>query len=410
MNSARNCCDVVVIGAGPAGSLAAARLCDAGLRVVVVERAHFPRFVIGESLLPRCLDLLDEARMLEPLQGRSYVRKTGAMFIDAGGVHDFDFSEQFGHGRDHAWHVPRDDFDAALAEQASERGAEVRFGCTVRGVELGCPVTIEVEDERGRSLRLSAPLLLDASGQGRVLARQLGLAAPSRYPPRSALFAHVTGHRPPAGSDSGRIWIYRHPAGPWGWVIPLSSECASVGYVGAPAQIDRFGVDAERAFAALIDSDPAARPTLARAELRFAPRRADHFASETRRCHGPGYCLLGNAAGFLDPVFSSGVTIALESATRAAELVVRQLGGGAAVDWEREYDAYLHGGSETFAAFIDAWYDGSLMPVFASAHRHQTYRRQICAALAGYVWDRKNPFTRNPARRISQLAALVAGA
>jgi len=398
--------DVAVIGAGPAGTCAAALLHRAGHSVAVFERQRFPRFVIGESLLPRCNDLLDAAGLLKPVQERGYLVKRGATFLDGERRCDFDFSEQFTPGWDHTWQVPRADFDNVLAEAVQKAGVPIFFEHGVTGARVGSDPRLSVRGPDGADFDVDCRFIVDASGYGRVLPRLLELDAPSDFPPRRSLFAHVTGDRRPAGPEEGRIWIVIHPDGAWIWIIPFSDGRTSVGVVAEPGFYSTWPGAPEEALRAILASSPVTARRLADVELAFEPRVIEGYAVSVKRLFGEGFCLVGNATEFLDPIFSSGVTLALESAHRASGVLDRQL-RGEAVDWQADYADYMGRGIDTFRSYVSGWYDGTLSTIFFAAHPDPEFKRMICSVLAGYVWDDSNPFVREHRRKLPQLARVI---
>ena len=401
--------DVLIIGAGPAGSSAAALLRQQGFRLLVVEKQVFPRFVIGESLLPHSMDLLQEAGLLEAVEARGFMHKCGANFLRGGETCGFDFSDQFTAGWKYTFQVPRADFDQTLADTVAARGVEILYGHGVTAIEFGergATVTIESPDKSTR--RVAARFVLDCSGYGRVLPRLLDLEKPTTFPTREALFTHVTGDQRPAGNDEGKIWVCLHPANAWIWIIPFSNGKTSVGVVATPEFFQGYPGEPDAQLRAILMGDPNVAARLGRMQFVFPPQRISGYACAIKQLHGPHFALAGNATEFLDPIFSSGVTLALASANRAAKVLARHL-RGEAVDWPREYADYVMQGINTFRAYVTAWYDGTLQNIFFAANSNPDIMRQICSVLAGYVWDKSNPYVAQPERALPLLAKIVRG-
>jgi len=400
--------DVIIIGAGPAGAAAAAMLSARGRRVLVVERSHFPRFSIGESLLPQCMSHLDEAGLLETVMAADYQPKNGAAFTRNGEETAIDFRDKSTPGWGTTFQVERADFDQRLIDGARAQGAEVEFGVTVTAFRADDHhPQVDVLDESGRSRTLSARFVLDASGYGRVLARLEALERDARQDSRIALFTHVEAcpTNPSHDRDKILIGVYPADAGIWYWLIPFRDQRASVGVVGETERINAHGETLEARFRALIDAEPRFRQLLEGATSTRPIAELRGYSADVTRLHGPGYALLGNAGEFLDPVFSSGVTIALRSASLAAPLVDRQL-SGATIDWQGEFERPLREGIETFRAFVDAWYDGRLQTIIFHADAPREIKARISAILAGYAWDRSNPYASASRRHLDTLATL----
>ena len=398
-------CDVLVIGAGPAGSSAAALLHKAGYSVAVVEKQKFPRFVIGESLLPRVMDLLTEADLLQAASARGYTVKQGALFLRHEERCDFTFAEQFTPGWDHTWQVPREDFDKTLADAVEGRGVPFAYEHEVIAADFSGAPVVTVADASGRKQTVRSRFVIDASGYGRALPRLLDLDLPSSSPPRKAVFAHLRGDRRKPGPDENRIWIVCLDSGAWVWVIPFSNGLTSFGIVGTPESVARYPENPGECLRAVIASD-ANFERLRHAEFAFEPRTLSGYSCAVKRMHGPGFALVGNATEFLDPVFSSGVTLALESANRAAKTLIRQL-QGETVDWENDYAAYMRRGIEVFRTYVNTWYDGSLPRLFFEVKPAASVKQMICSVLAGYAWDLNNPFVREHERKMAQVARLT---
>lgn len=402
--------DVLIIGAGPAGTVAAALLADAGHRVRIVEKQHFPRFSIGESLLPQCMDYLQRAGLLEAVQAAGFQRKDGAAFAWGERRARFEFADKFSAGWDHTYQVERDRFDQLLADQVRERGVPIQFGTAVTGFRPGAEgVTATLVDEHGGERSWRAHFALDASGFGRVLPRLLGLEKPSGFPPRSALFTHIDDGIDDPAFDRDKILITVHRDDPraWFWLIPFPGGRASLGLVAPDDFLAGLPDDNDAALDAAVAGDAGLSRLLRRARRRFPARRNAGFAAAVTASHGPGYALLGNAADFLDPVFSSGVTIAMHSAVLAAETLDRQLRGHP-VDWQTDFAEPLAVGVETFRQYVNGWYDGRFRTVVFHPDPPADIKAMICSILAGYAWDRDNPYVQQPKRRLAALAELCA--
>ena len=400
--------NVLIIGAGPSGTSAAALIQRSGFNVEVVEKNRFPRFVIGESLLPRSMDLLEEAGLLEMVQKQQYIVKRGAVFLRGSDVCTFKFSEQFTSGWDFTYQVPRDHFDHTLARAVAEMGVKILWEHAVEDVQFADsgPLTT-VSGRNGEKSVIASRFVLDASGYGRVLPRLLDLDQPSDLPVRESLFTHVTGDSRPQGPEEGVIWICMLPDNAWLWIIPFSNGSTSVGVVAEPDFFDRLSGGPDEKLRAAFEMEENAAGRLAKIDFVFPAKQIRGYSISVKRLFGDGYALLGNTTEFLDPVFSSGVTLALESANRCAKVLINQL-KGESVDWQTEYADYLMAGVDTFRTYVNAWYDGRLPTIFFSPQQDPDVRNQICSVLAGYVWDKQNPYVAQHERAISSLAKVVA--
>jgi flavin-dependent dehydrogenase len=400
--------DVLVIGAGPAGAIAAALLARRGHRVLVLEKQQFPRFSIGESLLASSLQFLEEAGMLEAVLAQSFQFKNGAAFVHRERYAEYNFADKICSGPGFTFQVPRAQFDQVLIEEAVRQGAEVRYKVEITAADFSGEPRVHSRDVSGTEERHDARFVLDASGFGRTLPRLLGLERPADFPVRTALFTHVQDHIESGAFDRQKIRVSIHPREHevWYWLIPFSDGRASLGVVGPQEFHRRFaGSESERLWR-IVGEEPALTGLLARAQPAAPVREITGYAANVTRMHGPGFALLGNAAEFLDPVFSSGVTIAMQSASLAAGLLDRQL-KGETVDWAGEFEAPLKYGVETFRAFVQGWYDGTVQSIIFDRRQDPRIRRMICAVLAGYAWDRDNPYTgENAARRLRALATV----
>lgn len=400
--------DVLIIGAGPAGSVAAAMLVQKGYRVLVLEKQLFPRFSVGESLLAQSLGLIEQAGMLEAVQAAGFQYKNGAAFAHNGRYSTFNFAEKSSPGFGYTYQVPRGEFDHLLIKEAARMGAEVRFEVEIIAADFsGERPRITARSKDGSEELHQPRLVLDASGFGRVLPRLLGLESPSPFPTRSALFTQVYDGIPSGAFDRQKIRVTTHPKfrDVWFWLIPFSNGKASIGVVARDEFLQQYPGSNEDRLWALHREDPELSALLANAKPALPVGELRGYAANVSRMWGPGYALLGNAAEFLDPVFSSGVTIAMKSANMAAGLLDRQFRGDT-VDWEAEFATPLKLGVETFRGFVEGWYDGSLQDVIYYPRQDPKIRRMICSVLAGYAWDTSNPYVGRAKQRLHTLAQL----
>lgn len=403
-SSKRTTVDVAIIGAGPAGAVAAALLRKAGRSVLVLERQHFPRFSIGESLLPQSMAYLEEAGMLQAVVEAGFQYKNGAHFVYRDQSSAFDFRDKHSQGWGTTYQVERAVFDDLLIRCAAEQGADVRFGHTVRALQTGDRPVLDVLDEAQNAYRVEARFVFDASGFGRVLPRLLNLEAPTRMPTRAAIFTHVRDGIPAGATDRNKICVATHPQrrDVWFWMIPLAGGRSSVGCVAEASFLEVPEAEREAKLRALIQQEPTLGALIGHAPFLMPVRQIGGYAANVERLHGPGYALLGNAGEFLDPVFSSGVTIALRSAHLAVQTLNRQL-DGEQVDWSGAYDVPLRKGIDTFRAFVERWYTGELQDIIFYPKQRPSIRRMISAVLAGYAWDETNPYVADPVRRLNAL-------
>ncbi|MGF6286559.1 NAD(P)/FAD-dependent oxidoreductase [Pseudomonas silensiensis] len=401
---------VVVIGAGPSGAIAAALLKRKGHDVLMIERQHFPRFSIGESLLSHCLDFVEEAGMLEAVNAAGFQLKNGAAFAWGEHYSAFDFGETFSNGKPTTFQVHRADFDKLLADQAALQGVEVRYGEAIVSVDFTLPKPqLDVLREDGSQYRVEADFVLDASGYGRVLPRLLDLEAPSDFPVRQAVFTHVEDHIDNPTFEREKILITTHPIHRdiWFWTIPFSNGRCSVGVVAAAEHFEGRMENLDECLRGFIAETPSLAGVLNNAVWDTPARTIGGYSANVKTLHGPGFALLGNAAEFLDPVFSSGVTIAMRSASMAAGVLHRQL-QGEHVDWQTEFAVPLKRGVDTFRCYVEGWYAGTFQDVIYHEGGSPDIRRMISSILAGYAWDERNPFVAEPKRRLRMLSELCA--
>lgn len=400
--------DVLVIGAGPAGSIAASMLHKEGLAVRVVEREKFPRFVIGESLLPRCMEVLEDAGLLGIVEAKGFQKKSGAKFLKGEAISDFNFTEQFTNGWTWTWQVPRAEFDLALAEEVQRKGVRLDFETTVTGIEFfedeSSQTTVQRKD--GSTEQIKAKFIVDASGYGRVIPRLFNLNKPSNLDPRKAVFAHLKDPHRMNFEEPNRITVVLYQPGVWVWVIPFSSGITSMGFVGSFEFFDKVEGDLSKQYETLIDGHAYLKARFGGVERIFEPHKLEAWSATTEKFYGKGYVLTGNATEFLDPIFSSGVMFATVSSHLASKILTRKL-KGESVNWEEEYTKVIQKGVDTFRTYVMSWYDGTLEKIFFAKNPDLAIKRQICSVLAGYVWDQNNPFVRDHERALKRLAKFI---
>jgi len=402
--------DVLIIGAGPSGTVAASMVHKSGLKAKIVEKAKFPRFVIGESLLPRCMENIVAAGLLEAVERKEFRKKRGAKFLMADKSCELNFCEQYTDGWEWTWQAPRADFDKTLADEVEAKGIEIAYQTGVTGIEFnGSDSITTVEDKDGNISTIEAKFIIDSSGYGRVIPKLLNLDYPSKFPPKSSIFSHFKEVSWPNEDDNSRtIAISGPPDAPyiWIWVIPFSNGNTSVGFVGDIDFFDKVPGTPSEKLIKLLESSEHIRDMFRGAEMVFEPQMITGYAIGVKQLYGDGFALTGNSAEFLDPIFSSGVTFATESGALAAKLACKQL-KGEEVNWETEYTKYIMEGVDTFRSYVEAWYNGTFQKIIFAPNINAQHKNKICSVLAGYVWDRTNPFVKKHNRILKTLGKVV---
>lgn len=346
--------------------------------------------------------------MMPAVAAAGFQFKNGAAFVRGDEYGDFDFSDKFTPGRDSTFQVQRATFDKVLADEAEKQGVEIRYEVRVTAVDVSADSPrVRARDASGSEYDVEAKFILDASGFGRTLPKLLALETPSAFPVRNALFTHVADHAPDGAFDRNKIQIVVHPQhrDVWYWLIPFPAGRCSLGVVARKEFFDAYPAGPDQRIRTLVGEEPFLTRVLANAVWDTPARELGGYAANVKAMHGKGFALLGNAAEFLDPVFSSGVTIAMRSASMAAAVLDRQL-RGEAVDWTREFELPLRKGVDTFRTYVRAWYDGRFQDIMFAKTQPPDIRRMICSILAGYAWDETNPFVAEPQRRLDMVAQL----
>jgi flavin-dependent dehydrogenase len=384
-------CDVVVAGGGPAGAAAAAWLTREGRRVILFERDQFPRFHIGESLLASVNDVLDAIGAEPVVRQAGFPQKWGATFMtaDGGNQRYADFSVAPGVRAPQTWQVPRATFDELLLRHAASCGADVRERHRVLDVELDTDgVTVSVQGSEGaegaRAVRARA--LIDASGRGSLLSRKFSLRIDEPRLANLALFSHYSGVSRQQGRRSGDIRIVaRYDLG-WFWLIPISAELVSVGVVLPRAAARELqGLEPGRLLDRMIADTPAVASLLANARREWPVRVEKDFSFGSRAYAGDRWVLAGDAGSFLDPVFSTGVAIALESGLEAAQAVADGLRtGDLSARQFRRFERRQRRRYLSFRRFVLGFYTPEFRDLFFNEEPPQRMFRSLVTVFAGY--------------------------
>ena len=399
--------DILIIGAGPSGMVSAGYLQQHNIQIKVVEKQQFPRFVIGESLIPRCMDNFAEAGFLEVIEKHGFQKKFGARFIKDDKVGEFDFSQKFGEGWDWTWQVPRADFDQVLAEEIQSRGVDIAFETEVIAADFSNenPV-ITIQHKDGKQSEIEAKFVIDSSGFGRVLPKLLDLEQTSKLESHSSVFTHIKETNRPQGKEGELITFEVLDTQVWFWYIPFSNGKTSLGFVAPTEWFDQFDKDPKVSFTQMISKLNYYKGRFDNYPFEFIPKNIKHIAKSVKCLYGDKFALTGNSAEFLDPVFSSGVSFATESGLRAAKLALKEL-NGQQPDWQADYADYMKEGIAVFSSYVRDWYNGDLQDIFFHKSPNPEFKRQICAVLAGYVWNRDNPFVKKHERIIGAVAKFI---
>ncbi len=380
--------DAVIIGAGPAGAATAARLAARGRQVVVLEKERFPRFHIGESLLPCSAPLLEELGVTAQMNERFLV-KHAAEFVTSDGSLErrYPFAEGLVDHPGSAWEVERAEFDALLVDAAEKAGAEVRQQTEVKNVEFDAQaVTVTCRGQAGEQ-RLSARVVVDATGQTSLLGGRRGLREMDANLKNVAVFAHYDGAQRRSGDREGDITIVLDPDG-WWWLIPLRGGRTSVGFV-APKRALRGRKPDEAFLLERIESTPVLAERLKGATRVAAVNTVSDYSFTCRRFAGDRFLLVGDAAAFLDPVFSTGVHLGLRGAFAAAEAIDGALERGKFSAREfRDYEKFVDRAVSSYRGFVRGFYTPEFVELLMNPNDWLELRRAVTSLLAGAGIDR----------------------
>lgn len=378
--------DVVVVGGGPSGATTATLIAQQGHRVAIFERDHFPRFHIGESLIPETYWVLERLNMLPKMKGSHFVKKYSVQFVTSKGKlsEPFYFCDHKPHEASQTWQVRRSEFDHLMLENAREHGVEVFEGARVHEIVFdgtrATGVKVTRDDETGIE-DISAKVVVDASGQQSMLIGKLGLREWDPVLKKAALWTYWKGAYRDVGHDEGATIVMQIEGKQgWFWYIPLHDDIVSVGVVASHEYLfrNRGTSDFETIYFEEVAKCPGLTPRLANAERCDIFRAQKEYSYRSRKAAGDGWVLVGDAFGFLDPLYSSGVLLALKSGQVAADAISEGLTNGDTSaaqlgKWEPDYVK----GMDRMRRLVCEFYDGFSFGRFVKKHPH----------LKGFVTD-----------------------
>lgn len=380
--------DVLIIGGGPAGSTAATLLARKGFSVTLLERERFPRFQVGESLLPYNNDLFERLGVTMPMAQGSFTPKYGAGFVTADGAlgYTFRFRENLPEAYHSSFQVKRAEFDELLLRNAAANGVDVREETAVTAVDLDDPKRAIVTTSNGESIE--ARFAVDASGHGAFLGNRIGGKEDVEALKKVAVFAHYKNVPRPEGRDAGNtmIVVLRDA---WFWLIPVSADTMSVGLVVGRDHLRGCGLTPEELLRRTIEGAPYLRERMTDAERVTQVYVRRDFSFMVKRRTGKNFALIGDAAGFLDPIFSTGVFMAMKSADIAADAIEQRLRKGS-MRLLRRYDRSFQSAIDRYFRFIANFYRREFLEVFLQPKTDYGLIPVITGILAGNIFATNN--------------------
>lgn len=391
-------CDILVIGGGPAGSTVAPILAGKGYKVVMLEKAHHPRFHIGESLLPTNLPLFQRMGIADEVKAIG-MEKWGAEFVSP--HHDmpqsFHFADAWDKSMPYAYQVKRDEFDEILIRNASRKGVEVHEGCKAQAIDFlpDNSAMVRAQHDDGREDEWHARFIVDASGRDTFLANRFQIKHRNPKHNSSAVYGHFANARRHEGRAEGNITIFWFDHG-WFWFIPMMNDTTSIGMVTWPYYMRTKGErNLERFFMDGIAMCPALAERLKDATLMTEVEATGNFSYVSESNHGSNYVMLGDAYAFIDPVFSSGVMLAMNSGVIAAEAIdtcLRRPARAAAA--LKRFDRQMKHGPKEFSWFIYRVTNPIMRDFFMYPKNIFRMKEALLSVLAGDIFG-KTPIWRS---------------
>lgn len=381
--------DIIVIGGGPGGSASAALLAQKGYSVLLLERERFPRFQIGESLLPYNNELFKRLGVWDQLKGGSYIPKFGATFVTGDGDvgYSFSFKRNLPEKLAQSFQVKRSEFDHLLLKNAARNGVEVREEVRVVDVDLSQPTVRVKAVEGGETKEFEARFVVDASGYGSVIGSRYGQKADEKSLEKVAFFAHFTGVKPLGEGDESGNTVIVILKNAWFWLIPVSDEITSVGLVVDREHFKTCGLQPEHLLQQTVASAPYVASLMEQARQTTPVFARKDFSYRMKNIVGENYALVGDAAGFIDPIFSTGVFIAMKSAEIAADAVEARLRTGT-MRALRAYERRLQSAMSKYFGFISHFYRREFLEVFLQPQKRFGLIKVVVGVLAGNVFER----------------------
>ncbi|MFO0935832.1 MAG: NAD(P)/FAD-dependent oxidoreductase [Gemmataceae bacterium] len=358
--------DVIVIGGGPSGSTSSTLIAQKGYRVELFERDHFPRFHIGESLIPHTYQVLERLNLLDTMKQSHFTKKYSVQFVSENGrlSEPFQFSEHDPHERSQTWQVRRSEFDTLLLNNARKHGVTVHEGTRVLEVlfDGDRAVGVRVKHEDGTERTVHAKVIVDASGQSSLILDRLNLRQWDPVLKKAALWTYWKGAKREPGRDAGATLVMQTKGKlGWFWYIPLHDDIVSVGVVASYDYLfqNRETKDLEKLYFEEVERCPGVKPRIEGATRCDIFRAQKEYSYMARKAAGDGWVLVGDAFGFLDPLYSSGVLLALTSGSMAADCVIDALAAGDPSEARLgRWDARYRQGVERMRRLVCEFYDG----------------------------------------------------
>jgi flavin-dependent dehydrogenase len=383
--------DVVVIGGGPAGATVSTLVAQQGYRVRLFERERFPRFHIGESLIPETYWVLARLNLLDKMKQSPFVKKNSVQFVNRFGRESepFYFSDHNPHECSQTWQVLRSEFDHMMLNNAAEHGVEVEQGVRVREVlfDGDRAVGVGVQFEDGRQEEFRARVVVDASGQTAMLGNRFNLLEKDAQLRKGAVWTYWKGAYRDEGRDEGVTLVLQTKGKKgWFWYIPLHNDIVSVGIVRAFDELFAGSRDHETIYNEELENCPEVKRRISTATRADRYRATKDYSYRARRCAGDGWVLVGDAHGFLDPLYSSGVLLALKSGQLAADAIVEGLAAGDVSQqqlgkWAPEFNQ----GMDRMRRLVVAYYDGFSFGGFVK--KHPDTKGQLTDLLIGNLFN-----------------------